>query len=307
MIKKLINQFLALLGLQLLYRTPRHLRGGRLKNLYVQVGKFNVAMPSTSLLPDIFKANPGYSSELGRLVAVTARKYADLRVIDVGANVGDTVAIVKSVSDVPVLCIEGDEQCFRLLETNTKQFRGISIHKLFLGEKTESIRAGFEKQGWNTTIIPSRNDSPTMLSLKSLDDFLPTLGDLHSYRVLKIDTEGFDCRIIRGGLNYVRQVRPVIAFEYNRDNMRRIGENGIETLSTLRDIGYDVILFYDGQGRLILSTTLSNAPLINDLHEYANGKNGAIYHYDLCVFHHDDEDIALAFQEAERRRLIFAG
>ena len=272
----------------------------------VSVGKFQISMPSNSLMPDLFSANPGYSSELGRLVATTSSKYPDLRVVDVGANYGDSVAIVKSLAQVPIICIEGDEKCLDLLQENVKQFTDVEIHNLFLGEKSETISAQVEKEGWNTTIVPSKNGTSTKLELTSLDDFICTIEDSSICKVLKIDTEGFDCRIIRGGLNFIKQVKPVIALEYNRDNMGRIGESGIETLDALRDIGYDTILFYDSQGRLVLSTSLTSKAVVNDLHQYANGRDGAIYYYDLCIFHRDDADIAATFQAAERERVRIA-
>lgn len=302
MIKKLAKKSLALFGLYV-NRTPRHLRGGRVTNLPVTVGKFSILMRSTSLLPEVFADNPNFATEMGRLAAATLQKYPNFSFIDVGANFGDTVAMVKSFANIPILCIEGDDQCSTLLEQNTRQFSDVSIHKLFLGEKTELLQAAVEKQGWNMTIIPSRNGGSTMLQLTSLDDFLASSKDSRNYKILKIDTEGFDCRIIRGGLHYLRVTKPVIVFEYNRDNMTRIGEIGIDTLSILREIGYERILFYDPLGRLVASTTLSNVALINDLHQYANGKDGSIYYYNLCLFHGDDEDLASRFEEAERARL----
>jgi len=179
----------------------------------------------------------------------------------------------------------------------------VTIHNFFLGEKSETISARFEKAGWNSTIVPSNNGSSRELELTSLDDFMHTVVDFLNCKVLKIDTEGFDCRIVRGGLDFLKRVRPVIAMEYNRDNMSRIGETGIETLGMLKDNGYGTILFYDGQGRLVLSTNLTNTDAINDLHQYANGRNGAIYYYDLCLFHQDDADVAAAFETAERERI----
>ena len=305
MLKKTVEHLLLRFGFQLA-RTPRHLRVKKIAPLPVSVGKFTIDIPNNSLMPDLFAVNPNYSSELGRLVAVTRNKYPRLCVIDVGANYGDSVAIVKSVADVPILCIEGDEQCLGMLRQNLEQFANVEIHNLFLGEKSETISARFEKKGWNATIIPSNNGSPRELGLTSLDDFMSTVGAFSDCKVLKVDTEGFDCRILRGGLSFLAEVKPVIALEYNRDNMSRIGETGIETLGLLKDIGYDTILFYDGQGRLVVSNSLTDMDVINDLHQYANGRDGAIYYYDLCLFHRDDADIAADFQTGERERLRMA-
>jgi FkbM family methyltransferase len=305
MLKKIVERSLVRFGFQL-SRTPRHLRVKKVIPLTVTVGKYEIDMPSNSLMPDLFAVNPDYSSELGRLVAATRIKYPRLCVIDVGANYGDSVAIVKSVAEVPIICIEGDEQCLGMLRQNVGQFANVEIHNLFLGETSETISARFEKKGWNATIVPSNNGSSRELGLTSLDDFMSTVGYFPDCKVLKVDTEGFDCRIIRGGLRFIADVKPVIALEYNRDNMSRIGETGIETLGLLKDIGYDTILFYDGTGRLVLSSSLTDMDSINDLHEYANGRDGAIYYYDLCLFHREDTDIASNFRRAERERLRLA-
>lgn len=269
----------------------------------VQAGRFQVLMPNTSLLPGLFARNPNYSTELGRLIETVIRKYQNLSLIDVGANFGDSAAIAKTAADIPIICIEGDEGTFSLLEYNTAQFNDICIRKTFLGERTESMPAVFEKQGWNMTIVPENNGSSTMVQLTSLDDLLVEFSDLRRFKVLKIDAEGFDCKIIRGGLNYIKAVKPAILLEYNRDNMGRIGESGIDTLMTLKEIGYERIMFYDGQGRLVVSTSLSEVDLINDLHEYANGHDANIYHYDLCLFHESDRDTARRFQQTERERI----
>jgi FkbM family methyltransferase len=272
----------------------------------VTVGKFRIDMPSNSLMPDLFAVNPDYSSELGRLVAATRNKYPQLCVIDVGANYGDSVAIVKSVADVPMICIEGDIKCLPMLQENIKQVDNVEIHSLFLGEKTETISARFEKEGWNSTIVPSNNSSSREINLTSLDDFMLTVRDVENCKVLKIDTEGFDTRIVRGGLKFIKQVRPVITLEYNRDNMSRIGESGFETLLLLADYGYDSVFFYDSEARFLLATSLAETGLINDMHQYANGRDGGIYYYDLCLFHRDDADIAADFRAAERERIRFA-
>lgn len=301
MIKSLVKTSLAVLGYEVHKLSP-HKRRSRAGKLSVKVGKFSISVPASSLLPDIFAVNPDYSSELGRLVGVASTKYPDLRMIDVGANFGDSVAIAKSAADIPVLCVEGDENCLSLLEQNIEQFQDVTIHKVLLGERSETISVAFEKQGWNLTLIPGQQDSSVKVDLITLDDFLKPFDPVN-FKLLKIDTEGFDCKIVRGGLDYIRNVTPLITLEYNRDNMTRISEDGITTLLLLRDLGYEVVLFYDGQGRLVTSARLSDEDVIRDLHEYANGRDGAIYYYDLCLFHRNDEDLALAFQQSERERI----
>ena len=119
--------------------------------------------------------------------------------------------------------------------------------------------------------------------------FSPTRPGAANYKLVKIDTEGFDCPIIRGGAKFIRQTRPVIAFEYNRDNMEAIGEKGLDTLSLLSGLGYSQVAFHDCDGRFFATAPMSDTAFIRDLHDYADGKHGAIYYFDLTVFHRDDD------------------
>jgi hypothetical protein len=96
-------------------------------------------------------------------------------------------------------------------------------------------------------------------------------------------------------------VKPVVYFEYNRENMSQIGEDGLPTLRILHNLGYNWIIFFDNTGRFLTGTSLSNTDLINDLHDYADGRHGQICYYDLCIFHKSDDDIARSFLEQEKQ------
>jgi FkbM family methyltransferase len=296
--RKLANKLLSPLGVAIVNAE----RSPRLRKTIetVRVGRYPVQMPGISPLVQCYSQFPDSIGQLGRLASLLHGKYPNLAAIDIGANVGDTACIIKSAADIPLLCIEGDDFCFGFLEKNVKQFPDVTIHKLFLGEKTAVISAAFEKTGWNTTIKPDSDASAKKINLTSLDDFLANRPEAANYRLIKIDTEGFDCPIIRGGAKFIQQTHPVIAFEYNRDNMDAIGENGLETLAMLARLGYSQIVFHDCHGRFFCPASMSDHALIRNLHDYADGKHGAIYYFDIAIFHKDDDDVAQAFIKAEQ-------
>ena len=243
-----------------------------------------------------------HNGELSRLTALALTKYPNLAVIDVGANLGDTAAVVKTAGDVPIFCIEGDPRIYEVLQRNIRQFPNVTARNVLLGERIESLPVVFRKEGWNLTVVPDAGPSATTISLTTLDECVRDLDDLHRYRLLKVDVEGFDCRVIRGGMSYIERVHPLILMEYNRENMDAIGENGIDTLMRLRDLGYSSIVYFDQSGRLLLSTKLDESDLIRDLHEYANGRDSSIYYVDISLFHGDDTDLAEKFTRTERAR-----
>lgn len=140
----------------------------------------------------------------------------------------------------------------------------------------------------------------TTVSLTTLDLCTRTPADSGRYRLLKVDTEGFDCRILRGGVPLIDRVKPIITLEYNRDNMDRIGEPGLPMLFALRELGYRHVIVYDERNRLLLATTLHEEMLLQDLHDYAPGQGSDIYNYDIVLLHADDSDLADRFLYSER-------
>jgi FkbM family methyltransferase len=267
-----------------------------------RVGKFDIQIPAHNPLSTLYRKLPGYTSHLGRLATVLLDKYPDLVAIDVGANVGDTACIIESAGAIPLLCIEGDDLSFSVLEKNLRQFRDARAFKIFLGEKSEAVGMTMAKDGWNTTLIPDQAGGTKKISLVSLDDFLAPRPEMPRIKLLKIDTEGFDCSIMRGAKNFLRQVHPAITFEYNRENMAALGENGLETLSMLAGLGYGPVMFHDCGGRFFDATVLTNNQFLTNIHEYADGKQAAVYYFDLTVFHETDRDLAEVYVKGERAR-----
>lgn len=306
--KKAIRKVLNYLGYDIVKVVPTPFLK---KEVQIRVGNFELTMPTSNPLIITYTEQKDFATEISRLVNYVYDKYAELTFLDVGANTGDTVAVVKSAKDVPVISIEGDEFSYSYLKRNTAQFSNVTIFNNFLGEKKGTIDADLQKKGWNTTIVPGKGNG-NKIDMVTLDDLLTTNfpnNVVSQIKLLKIDTEGFDTIIIRGALNYIQTIKPVIYFEYNRDNMQAINEDGLATIRQLESLGYKTILFFDDRGRFILSTDMADKETIQHLNDYADGKNGLIYYYNICLFHEEDTDIAIKTIAAEnlfRERLAKA-
>jgi hypothetical protein len=120
------------------------------------IGRFELTLPSKGHLGEIYRQFPGYNSELGRIGKLTHPKYAQLKTIDIGANIGDTIAIARSQFSAPILAIEGDPETFDLLRKNTTQFEQVEILQTFPDE-----RAGRSRQSCKT-----RDGTPALFPLK---------------------------------------------------------------------------------------------------------------------------------------------
>ncbi len=269
----------------------------------VLVGKYPVTMPGTNIQLGNYKIYPDLNAQLGRLATSIHKKYPGMTVIDVGANVGDTIAVLKSAVDVPVIGIEGDETSFNYLQKNTAKFSDVKLIKTFLGEKSENTKVSMEKTGWNNTIIPDAAGTEE-ISFKSLDDVIAGLGfDIAEVKLLKVDVEGFDTIVLRGATAIIEKHKPVLFFEYNRENMKAIKEEGLSTVLSFSRYGYNKIAFFDHKGTLVIATEIKNVAEITYLHEYVSSTKNLMGYYDICIFHDADNSVAEDFLQKEKKFL----
>lgn len=291
-----LNRAISPLGLSLKKVEPTPWR--RPLSTNVAVAGFTIDIPTKNPLSRLYVTNPGYTSFLGRLASLIAARYPDAVAIDVGANIGDTACIIRSGASLPVICVEGDKTSFAYLQKNISQFDRCMAHRIFLGEKSGPFTASIEKKGWNNTIIPSESAAGEVLEMLTLDDFV-SQSCQGNIKLLKIDTEGFDCAIIRSGQKIIESFKPVISFEYNRDNMAALKENGLQTLQILRELGYTGLVVHDCGGRYFDTLVLEDWHHIENLHHYADGISSAVYYFDYTLFHETDSDIFRQFSESE--------
>ena len=270
------------------------------KTVPVQVAGFNILMPGNNPQISLYKYYPTSNSQLARLARLVQNKYPDSTMADIGANVGDTIAVIRSQSDIPVIAIEGDAFSYSFLQKNVGQFKDVVILQQFLGEEKKELTVNIEKDGWNNTLIP--NESGTRkLKIITFDNLIAEKNlSNRNLKLIKVDTEGFDTIILRGCKETISKHNPVIYFEYNGENMKAIGEDGISTLLSFKSKGYEFIHIYDCINNLILVTKLDDTETIRQLHEYTRKDKSMIPYFDICLFHKDDVNLSDAFYQSEK-------
>ena len=227
-------------------------------------------------------------------------KYPDSTMVDIGANVGDTIAVIRSQSNIPIIAIEGDSFSYSFLKKNIEQFKDIEILKHFLGEENKELSVNIEKDGWNNTIIPDKCGKKK-LNICTFDNLIEKEKlENRNYKLLKVDTEGFDTIILRGCKKTIERHHPILYFEYNGENMKAIGEDGLPTLLSFKNEGYNSIHIYDCINNLILVSTLANVEIISQLNEYIKKDKSMITYLDICLFHKEDSDLSAKFYELEK-------
>lgn len=247
-------------------------------NIQYKIGSFYLDIPLSSNLPFTYYRHYYYSSNVARIAGEVNKKYKDFTFIDVGGFIGDTVATLREKSDFPILSLEGDKRYFKILKKNIEQFSDVEIVNSFINDTNELSKK-------NVNI-----NSRYIQQSKTLKNIVSENKKFSQSKMLKVDTDGHDARVLFGGFEYLRDIKPVIFFEYDPDLLSKNNNNGLELLNFLGSLGYKSALFFENTGLYLLSAELSNKRLLQELHHYLSGFEGSRY-FDICLFHQEDLDL----------------
>ena len=254
-------KLLAQILFDLLIKNPVDTRFGRLMNwalgnlryLMIHLGdplvyydqyKTRLWLPLSHDLPLIQKIHPVYSTNVGRIANQVIRKYPSLKFVDIGANIGDTVAILRCYSDFPILCIEGSQEYFRILEKNTAQLKDIYRNNSFVGNINDSIDAVFIANQGTARLTTGKNK----IVVRKLGNILEDFPGFENSKMIKVDTDGMDAMILSGAMDVIDQAHPVLFFEYYPYLFEKHGDDGLSLFIDLKKTGYKTIIVYDNYG-----------------------------------------------------------
>lgn len=256
----------------------------------------NISLPLRHDLPIVRKYFPLYDSNIGRIAKYLTKKYSGFQAIDIGANVGDTAIIIKSQLDIPILCIEADDLYSKLLKKNTMGLENLDYEQSFVGESGLGNYQLVSYKG-SARLIQTAN-TQNNVAFKSLTEITEKHSQFNNVKFIKIDTDGFDCKIIRSNLDYLKLNKPVIFFEYDPYFLNLMGDDGLSVFNSLKNIGYEKLLIYDNTSVFKMSLNIQDVKALEELHLYYSGRQSEMY-MDICAFHRDDSELADAISELE--------
>lgn len=233
-------------------------------------------------LPYYMKLFPFYSQNLSRLAQFVRNQYSTLCMIDVGANVGDSFALVGKEEGDSILMVEGDPNHFDLLTKNTIQDKNILRIKAFLSDEHGTAPHELQRIGGNTSIMINHSQSNQTVTYYKLDEILNKNPMFKTCNLLKIDTEGFDGKVIQGAKGLINESKPAIFFEHSPQFLRLLGEDKLSIFRFLSESGYSYFTFYDNIGYLVTTLSINNIDTITDLMYHAEYR---YYYFDVCCFH----------------------
>jgi len=257
-----------------------------------------IVLPVSHDLPLYRKQFPVYASNVARIASQVAAKYADLTFIDIGANIGDTAVLLRNTAHFPILCIEGDARFFAILQVNAARLQpDIHLEHAFVSSEIGRVRGRVESEKGTARLVEDET-SPETVAVRTLSDILAAHPLFARSKMIKVDTDGFDCHILQSELDLLHRLKPVLFFEYAPDLWARNQEDGCGIFESLQQIGYQSALVYENTGDYLLTAELSARTLIEDIYQFYSGRLGERY-ADICAFHAEDADLCQTIRLAE--------
>lgn len=151
-------------------------------------------------------------------------KSEDVNVFDVGANIGKWTEGALKNSNAKVICFEPSKKAFENLEQKFQTNPRVHLENLALGLKTGSENLYSDAPGSSLSSLSKRDlrhfdlkfEFVEKVNMETLDDWITRNGI--SPDILKIDVEGFELEVLKGGENSLAEIK-VIQFEFGGCNI----------------------------------------------------------------------------------------
>ncbi|GAB1446018.1 hypothetical protein MASR2M41_17670 [Flammeovirgaceae bacterium] len=159
--------------------------------------------------------------------------------LDIGSNIGYVgIMMANMAPEGLVVGFEPDPTNFKRLKENLSynELSNVHVHNFGLGEQSTQKNMFINpiNRGGNCII---EGQSGVEVAIMRLDDFL-TREPLPRVDLVKIDVEGYELKVLRGGRQILTTYFPILFIEINDGNLKRYGDTAGELLQFLKSMGY---------------------------------------------------------------------
>src|SRR5580765_7432966 len=201
-----------------------------------EVQGVRLVLPWSHRLPDYATAGSSYGQNLVELARLLGAGPRPLTVMDVGANVGDSVLQILNATDASVLCVEGDRAYLEYLHLNVDADPRVSVVEALLSVEDHSGVTKAVRTGGTTRFVAGDSiDAMPSISPTRLRGEYPDFDDL---RLVKSDTDGYDVELVPAVARAWSDSRPVLFFEYDPYLIRLAGLDPLAIWPQLEQLGY---------------------------------------------------------------------
>lgn len=168
-------------------------------------------------------------------------------IIDIGANVGDTLFRFIDINSKPnYFLIEADQYFFKYLKKNKELLEKEIQDKITLINELvgKNLKGNLtQKSNLGTKFLV---ESPNGLETKNLDEIIVE-RNIQNIKLIKVDVDGYDYNVLLSAMNEIEKNKPNLFFEYMSLNKIEY----IELIKTLYKIGYSEWTIINNYGKPI--------------------------------------------------------
>ncbi|MEH1867867.1 MAG: FkbM family methyltransferase [Nostoc sp.] len=202
-------------------------------------------------------------------------------IVDIGANVGDTTALLLQYCLNPIICIEADEEFFGIMEHNLSEYnqRIVFVNSFVSGNNFQNVE--LVKNRGTARAVESQTK---VLKSDSLESIIKK-SNLGKCILIKTDTDGFDFEILLSSLSIIKEHSPILYWENEISSLKDI-DLAKDLLKKLESINYTKYIVIDNFGNPLFYGCSSqcleqiNEYLFNNIHT----KNNTFYYTDIVAF-----------------------
>lgn len=228
-------------------------------NAEYEIGNYKIDIGEGHMLPQYQMEYPMYDCFLGELSRCLQR--SDWA-IDIGANVGDSVFLLRKHSDIRILAVEPVSDYYELLRKNAAQLEDVFIEK-YMVSMDEKKNYNMVEHGGTAYAEETDGDTGDLVPAVTMEHLLEIKGiEPEKIRMIKIDTDGFDADCIMSLGMTLKQINAFIYFENFYSNKE--GHDKYEkAYDFLNDKGYIYYFIFDNFGNFLCEGNINTVKSVN--------------------------------------------
>jgi FkbM family methyltransferase len=274
----------------------------------IKIHGYEILIPERHHLKAIMEREPLRENLLAQASKVLLQREND-KFIDIGANIGDTAAVVygNAGKHPHSILIEPSEFFFSFLEKNQAKFPNSMLMKNFVAHEypIQELQGTLHHWGGTAKFIEGSNNEEHAPQI----DLVDLLDE--NVKLVKIDCDGMDFKILKSVIPRIGIFSPAFYFENEITSLEQYQESA-EVLKLFKNQGYKYAIASRNCGTLIFGGEIGTS--LDDILQlqYAlhnQGLRNAIYYTDILIFHDKQETDFLRTLELmrESQKLLIQG
>ena len=182
------------------------------------------------------------------LIDIVKKEIKKTKVIfDIGAHIGTTSIMMSRLNpEATIFAFEPHSGTYNtaaeILRTNS--FKNIQINNIGLGDKPGKLKLYEVREhnaGMNRVILGEQDYPYTQVDISTIDKFVSE-NSISNVGFIKIDVEGFEYAVLKGGEQTLRKYKPVMFIELDDNNLKDCGQSAASLIELLFSYGYETVI-----------------------------------------------------------------